>query len=66
MPGLNGFQLVAGVVENCPQCRALLFSGNPSARENYASSAAEKTLEMLLKPVPPLDLLHAVRRTLDA
>jgi DNA-binding NtrC family response regulator len=66
MPGLNGYQLSAGVVGDCPQCKVLLFSGNPGAGESYATTAAEKTLEILAKPVRPADLLSAIRSKLDA
>ena len=37
MPGLNGFELSTGVVEEYPQCKVILFSGNPSVREGYAT-----------------------------
>lgn len=66
MPGLNGFQLSSGVVEDCPQCKVLLFSGDPGARDIYAKTPTEMSLELLIKPVMPVDLLAAVRSRLDA
>jgi DNA-binding NtrC family response regulator len=66
MPGLNGYELSARVVKDCPQCKVLLFSGNPGARENCATTLAEKGLEILTKPIPPERLLGMVRRTLEA
>lgn len=66
MPKLNGYELVSKILENCPDCKALLFTGNPSARDNFAGTAAERDLEILLKPVQPLDLLDVVRRKLDS
>jgi DNA-binding NtrC family response regulator len=66
MPGLNGYQLSAGVMGDCPQCKVLLFSGNPNAGESYATTAADKTLEILIKPVRPAELLSAIRSKLDA
>src|SRR5580693_8852595 len=47
MPGLNGFQLSTGIVEDCPQCKVLLFSGNPAARDDYALTPTEKNWEIL-------------------
>lgn len=44
MPGLNGYELGARVVKECPQCKVLLFSGNPGARENCATTLTEKSL----------------------
>jgi DNA-binding NtrC family response regulator len=66
MPGLNGFQLSAGIVEDCPQCKVLLFTGNPAARDDYAITPTEKSWEMLVKPLLPLDLLSAIRAKLEA
>jgi DNA-binding NtrC family response regulator len=66
MPGLDGYALSSGVTEDCPQCKVLLFSGNPSVREDFARSAAEKKLEILFKPVLPEDLLQAIRNKLEA
>lgn len=61
MPGLNGYELSAGVVEDCPRCKVILFSGNPAARDYYAKTAGERSLEVLLKPVRPSHLVDAVR-----
>jgi len=66
MPSLNGYELASKILEDCPECKALLFTGNPSARESFAATAAEKSLEILLKPIQPLYLLSVVRRKLDA
>jgi DNA-binding NtrC family response regulator len=66
MPGLNGFELSAGVVKDCPKCRVLLFSGNPAAREGYAATPTQKGFDLLIKPIPPSDLLNAIRKTLDS
>ena len=66
MPGLSGYELRVRVVEKCPDCKVLLFSGNPGARENYAKTSDEKSLEILPKPMAPERLMSAVRRTLDA
>lgn len=65
MPGLNGFELSTEVVEGCPECKVLLFSGNPSARETYAATPTEKGWEVLIKPIAPVDLLQAIRTKLD-
>lgn len=66
MPGLNGFELSTGVVKGCPKCKVLLFSGDPGARERYATTPGEKALDFLVKPVQPLDLLKAIQSKLDA
>jgi DNA-binding response OmpR family regulator len=64
MPGLNGFELSTGIVSDCPQCKVLLFSGNPYALEGYATTPAQRSLEVLTKPVAPGDLLAAIRSKL--
>jgi DNA-binding NtrC family response regulator len=66
MPGMNGFELSTAVVKDCPRCKVLLFSGNPHARENYATTPAEKNWPILNKPMLPMDLLNAVRNQLEA
>jgi DNA-binding NtrC family response regulator len=66
MSGLNGYELRARVVKDCPGCKVLLFSGNPGARESCATTLTEKGLEILPKPIPPDQLMDAVRRTLEA
>jgi DNA-binding NtrC family response regulator len=66
MPGLNGFELSAGVVKDCPKCKVLLFSGNPGVRDSHAATATERAYDLLIKPVPPADLLNAIRGKLDA
>jgi len=66
MPGLNGFELSTGVVKDCPKCKVLLFSGDPGARERYATTPAEKAFDVLLKPIRPTELLNAIQRKLDS
>jgi len=66
MPRLNGFELSTGVIQDCPQCKVLLFTGDPSARESYATTPTQKTLELLIKPIQPVDLLDAIRSKLDS
>jgi len=66
MPDLNGFQLSTGVLKHCPQCKVLLFSGNPRAREEYATTPDEKNWQILSKPMHPEDLLTAIRVHLGA
>jgi DNA-binding NtrC family response regulator len=66
MPGLNGFELGNKIFEDCPQCKVLLFSGNPAAREDYAKTQTEKNWEILEKPLHPTNLLNAIRSKLDS
>jgi DNA-binding NtrC family response regulator len=66
MPGLNGFELSSGLVKGCPQCRVLLFSGDPSAQETLARTPTEKSCGFLVKPIRPEDLLKAIQSKLDA
>jgi CheY-like chemotaxis protein len=66
MPGLNGFELSTEVVKDCPQCKVLLFSGNPGAGQNLAKTPTEKGLDILAKPISPVDLLSAIRGKLEA
>jgi len=66
MPGLNGFELSTEVIRGCPQCKALLFSGNPGVIENLAKTQSEKGLDILAKPISPMDLVSAIRAKLEA
>ena len=65
MPQLSGYELRAKVVEQCPGCKVVLFSGNPGARDNYAKTSSEKSLEILPKPIAPERLMSVVRLTLE-
>ena len=64
MPNLNGFELSTGIVEDCPQCKVISFSGNPGVREYLATTPTEKNLDLLVKPIQPVDLLNAIRSKL--
>jgi len=66
MPGLNGFELSSWVSASCPQCKVILFSGDPNARAKYATSHDQKQFDILTKPVAPDNLLNAIRRKLDS
>ena len=65
MPGLNGFELSTGIVDDCPQCKILLFSGNPGARESFAKTDAEKSWKILMKPIMPANLISEIRTMLE-
>jgi DNA-binding NtrC family response regulator len=65
MPGLNGFQLSTGIIQHCPQCKVILFSGNPDAKDRFAITPTEKSLDILSKPVLPGDLITAIQHKLQ-
>ena len=71
MPSLSGIELAIRMKALHPTCQILLFSGQPSTLDLLNSAHAQgHNFDLLLKPVPPPELLSAIRkrigRTRDA
>jgi CheY-like chemotaxis protein len=65
-PGIDGTELAMALVEVCPECKVLLFSGHSSTRELlYKASAAGHNFTLLNKPLHPADLLARISNMLE-
>ncbi|HEY4380017.1 MAG TPA: response regulator [Acidobacteriaceae bacterium] len=64
-PGIDGIELAIAVVENCPNCRVLLFSGH-AATKDMLEAAREHGhhFTLLSKPLHPSDLLGRIKGAL--
>lgn len=63
MPELSGIQAAIEICEMFPQCRVLLFSGEPDSKILVRDATFKgHNYEFLEKPIPPLDLLNRIRR----
>lgn len=63
MPDMNGVELAAEVKRRFPACRIVLVSGSATTFGLLdGSSQPRHDFELLLKPVPPGDILAALRR----
>jgi DNA-binding NtrC family response regulator len=66
MPNLSGVDLAIQLLDHCPTCKVLLFSG-----QALTSTMLETTrlrgydFEFLTKPVHPATLLSSIQRVLD-
>ena len=66
MPVLSGIELAIQVQKHCPNCKVLLFSGQPDTADLLTASRANgHTFEVLPKPIHPTDLLRKIQSTLE-
>lgn len=66
MPGLSGIDLAIEMKAQHPECKILLFSGHPVSLALLEDARAHgHDFRLLLKPVPPGELLSEIGRTLD-
>jgi CheY-like chemotaxis protein len=62
MPSISGIELAIRMKALHPTCQILLFSGQPSALDLLNSARAQgHNFDLLLKPIPPPELLTAIR-----
>jgi DNA-binding NtrC family response regulator len=67
MPVLSGIELAVQMREHCPDCKVLLFSGQPAISEMLdAARASGHNFEALAKPVHPGELLERIRTVMDS
>jgi DNA-binding response OmpR family regulator len=65
LPKMNGIELAVVLKANYPDCRILLFSGQPSVDELLEKAKVEgHVFEILAKPVPPAFMLSRVSNLL--
>jgi CheY-like chemotaxis protein len=66
-PGIDGVQLAIAVVECCPGCKVLLFSGHASTKNLLEKASQEgNQFTLLTKPLHPADLLERINGSLAA
>jgi DNA-binding NtrC family response regulator len=62
MPEMNGVELAIQVMNRCPDCRVLLFSGQPSVADLCAEAELKgHNFQILTKPVHPDMLLGTIK-----
>jgi DNA-binding NtrC family response regulator len=67
MPLLSGIELAIQMREHCPDCKVLLFSGQPDASDLLdAARAKGHDFKTLAKPVRPSELLEEIRTMMNA
>ena len=67
MPLLSGIDLAIQMHEHCPDCKVLLFSGQPTTSD-LLERARDKghDFEALAKPVHPVELLEKIHTLMEA
>lgn len=66
MPQFSGIELAIRVREQCPHCKALLFSGQAATAGLLEAARAEgRDFEILSKPVHLIDLLRKVKQATE-
>jgi DNA-binding response OmpR family regulator len=67
MPLLSGIDLAVQMRQQCPDCKVLLFSGQPATTDLLEMARSKgHDFEALAKPVHPLELLEKIRTVMDA
>jgi FixJ family two-component response regulator len=62
MPEINGIELAIQLLQICPECKVLLFSGQANTQSLLESARANgNDFEIISKPVHPTDLLQRVK-----
>lgn len=67
MPGISGIDLAMTMRAQFPKCKILLFSGHPATLDLLEEARAQgHDFHLLLKPVPPAELLLEIGKLVDA
>jgi DNA-binding NtrC family response regulator len=67
MPQLSGIDLAIQMRELCPNCKVLLFSGQPAISGMLEAARANgHNFEALAKPIHPGELLERIRDVMDS
>jgi len=67
MPSISGIELAVRMKVLYPTCQILLFSGKPCTLDLLNSARAQgHDFDLLMKPVPPLELLSAIRKRIGS
>lgn len=66
MPGISGIDLAMKMRAQYPKCKILLFSGHPATLGLLKEARAQgHDFHLLLKPVPPVELLLEIGKMVD-
>jgi DNA-binding response OmpR family regulator len=66
-PGIDGIQLAIAMVQACPGCKVLLFSGHAATADLLAEAReAGHDFALMTKPVHPADLLARINESFAA
>jgi DNA-binding NtrC family response regulator len=66
MPGISGIDLAIQMKAQYPTCKVLLFSGQAATMDLLEDARAQgHDFDLLLKPVPPAELLFEVGRMVN-
>ncbi len=66
MPGISGIDLAIQMRAQYPTCKVLLFSGQAASLDLVEGARAEgHEFDLLLKPVPPTELLFEVGKIIN-
>jgi CheY-like chemotaxis protein len=66
MPGISGIELAIQMRAQYPTCKILLFSGQAATFDLLEHARAQvHHFDLLLKPVPPTELLFEVAKKID-
>jgi len=61
--GINGIDAAIAISESCPDCRVLLFSGNPATEDLIAAARAQgHNFNILAKPSHPGEIIEHLSR----
>ncbi len=67
MPGISGVDLAIQMKSQYPTCKILLFSGQPATLEMLKDARARgHDFDLLIKPVPPPELLLEISKKIEA
>ena len=66
MPGISGIDLAMKMRAQYPECKILLFSGQAASMDLLEDARAQgHDFDLLLKPVPPTELLFEVGKMIN-
>jgi CheY-like chemotaxis protein len=66
MPGISGIELAIRMRAQYPTCKILLFSGQAATVDLLENARAQgHNFDLLLKPLPPVDLLFEVGKMVN-
>jgi DNA-binding response OmpR family regulator len=65
LPGMDGVEVAIQACQSAPNCRVLLFSGQPDAAQLLAQAGSRGyNFEILAKPARPKELLERIAELL--